>query len=145
MIEENMKYVLSLNHPLSGEDGLMTDVKDVLKQKEGITIGNLINTFLNRYQGNGDELNLKQTLESSIKEAQDNPQEKFLSIKSVDPDTETYRKIQDNQGVYTDLIDPDTKVAGLFENYNEFSESMNKEVPYKGLYLDVCADFIEGR
>lgn len=145
MIEDNMKYVLSLNSPLSSGDGIISDVADVLKQKENISVGNLIKNFLGTYNGSSDEMNIKNTLESSIEEAETDPEKKFLSVKAIDPDSGTYRKIDDTNDVYTDLINPQSKALDLFETYKEFSETFNKEMPYKGLYLDVCADFTEGR
>jgi len=144
MVEDNMKYVLSLNYALGSADGIMDDVRDILVKKEGITVGNLINTFLNRYKATGDEQNIKNSLENCIKEAS-NSGEKILSIKAIDPETETYRKIKNSDGIYKDLIDPDTKAIGLFDEYKQFSENMNEEIPYKGLYLNLSTDFIEGR
>ncbi len=141
---EDMKYVLSLNYTLGSADGIMDDVRDILVKKDDITVGNLINTFLNRYKATGDEQNIKDSLENCIKKA-NNSSEKFLSIKAIDPETETYRKIENSDGIYKDLIDPNIKAIALFDEYKQFSENMNEEIPYKGLYLNLSTDFIEGR
>ncbi len=146
MIEDNIKYILNLSHYLINADGLMDDVTNILKEKEEITIKNLIIDFLDNYQKDDDKDNVKCALEGCIRVVQADPQKYYLFIRALDPNIRECRQIKgvkDNQGYDNAIIIPtETKAIRLFEDYKDFSESLNRDIPYKGLYLQICADTI---